>query len=176
MNLYLLIFTVLSASSNLSIFSFSKEVSLKNWYVVDDIVMGGKSSGSFLLTSEGFGKFAGNVSTENNGGFSSLRYRCSEISIGKNKKVIIRLKGDGKKYQFRLKNNQRDYHSYIYNFNTTGEWEEIVIPLKDLYPSFRGRKLNIGNFSADKIQEIGFLIGNKKNESFELLIQEIYLQ
>ncbi len=175
MILYILFLTLFSIHHNVSIFSFSQDVSIKNWYVVDDVVMGGRSSGNFSLISEGYGRYSGSVSTENNGGFSSLRYNTPEITVGKSKKVVIRLKGDGKQYQFRLKNNKRDYHSYISNFKTSGEWENIEIPLKDLYPSFRGRKLNIDNFDADQIQEIGFLIGNKRNESFEILIDKIYL-
>ena len=33
-----------------------------------------------------------------------------------------------------------------------------------MYPSFRGRKLDKPNFPKEYIEEIGFLIGNKKNE------------
>jgi hypothetical protein len=45
-----------------------------------------------------------------------------------------------------------------------------------MYPAFRGRKLNIGNFNADTIEQLAFLIGNKKNEKFQLLIKGIYLK
>ncbi|MDG2228330.1 MAG: CIA30 family protein [Flavobacteriales bacterium] len=45
--------------------------------------------------------------------------------------------------------------------------------LKDLYPSFRGNKLNKENFNESSIEEISFLIANKKNESFKLLIDKI---
>ena len=43
----------------------------------------------------------------------------------------------------------------------------IWIPLKDLYPVFRGRILDIPNFDSQRIVELGFLIGNKKPEKFE---------
>ena len=56
-----------------------------------------------------------------------------------------------------------------------GDWEIIEIPLKDFYPSFRGRKLNFHNFSSKNIEEIGFLIGNKVNENFKLAIDKIEL-
>jgi hypothetical protein len=45
-----------------------------------------------------------------------------------------------------------------------------------MYPSFRGRKLDAPNFSHDSIEEIVFLIGNKKNERFELIIDKIALK
>jgi len=86
------------------------------------------------------------------------------------------LRGDGKKYQFRIKSNARDYYSYIAPFLTSGEWQEIVIPLGDMYPSFRGRRLNQPNFSNDSIEELTFLIGNKKSERFKLLIDKIVLE
>jgi NADH dehydrogenase [ubiquinone] 1 alpha subcomplex assembly factor 1 len=91
-------------------------------------------------------------------------------------KVIIKLKGDGKEYQFRIKNNRNTYYSYITNFKTTGDWETIIINLKDLYPSFRGQTMNIPNFTGDSFEEIVFLIGNKKNESFALVLDRIDIE
>ncbi|MFQ3182569.1 MAG: NADH dehydrogenase [ubiquinone] 1 alpha subcomplex assembly factor 1, partial [Polaribacter sp.] len=54
------------------IFDFNKSSNIKNWIVIDDVVMGGKSSGSFKLSSDGYGIFMGDISLENNGGFSSV--------------------------------------------------------------------------------------------------------
>jgi NADH dehydrogenase [ubiquinone] 1 alpha subcomplex assembly factor 1 len=45
-----------------------------------------------------------------------------------------------------------------------------------MYPSFRGRRLNQPNFSNDSIEELTFLIGNKKSEKFKLLIDKIVLE
>ena len=45
-----------------------------------------------------------------------------------------------------------------------------------MYPAFRGRRLNMNNFSSDFIEEIRFLIGNKNNQSFQLEIDKIYLK
>lgn len=158
------------------IFNFNKSSDIKNWIVIDDVVMGGKSSGSFKLNSDGYGVFLGDISLENNGGFSSVRYRFEKILINKSTKISVRIKGDGKKYQFRIKSNSADYYSYISSFSTTGEWQEIEIPLKDMYPSFRGRKLDQPNFSNDTFEEITFLIGNKNKEKFQLLIDKIELK
>lgn len=167
---------LLSSMSSNVIFDFNKKSDLKGWKIVDDVVMGGSSSGTFTLNEEGFGVFEGNVSIENNGGFSSLRYRFPKIETKKQDKVVIKLKGDGKAYQFRVKAKSGDYYSYIIPFETSGEWEELEISLKDMYPSFRGRKLDQPNFDHEAIEEITFLIGNKKNESFKLLIDNIELK
>lgn len=45
-----------------------------------------------------------------------------------------------------------------------------------MYPTFRGRKLDSPNYSADGIEEIAFLIGNKRAESFKLEIDAISLK
>jgi hypothetical protein len=158
------------------IFDFRKDLNIQNWKVVDDTVMGGRSDGTFQLSDEGHGLFSGYVTTENNGGFSSVRCELGRISVDGNKEVVIRLKGDGKNYQFRVKASPSDYYSYIKEFSTSGEWEEIIIPLNEMYPSFRGRKLDFPNFSSESISEITFLIGNKRKENFELLIDKIELQ
>lgn len=158
------------------IFDFNKKSNLQNWTIVDDVVMGGRSSGSFGLSSEGHGVFEGSVSLKNNGGFSSVRYNFEKIVIKEFTKISLKVKGDGKQYQFRIKSNSSDYFSYIFSFSTTGEWQEITIPLNQMSPSFRGRKLNRPNFSEDSFEEIAFLIGNKKEETFKLLIDKIELK
>ena len=141
--------------------------------MVDDVVMGGRSNGRFSIDSEGHGVFSGNVSLENNGGFSSLRYRFEKINTYENSKIVIRLKGDGKQYQFRIKNNRNTYYSYTTTIKTSGDWENITVDLKDMYPTFRGQILNMAHFNENSIEELVFLIGNKKNESFELVLDRI---
>ena len=44
-----------------------------------------------------------------------------------------------------------------------------------MYPAFRGRKLNKSNYDDEGIEEIAFLIGNKKAEAFKLEIDSIVL-
>jgi NADH dehydrogenase [ubiquinone] 1 alpha subcomplex assembly factor 1 len=158
------------------IFDFNKNSDVQDWIVVDDAVMGGESSSTFKLNDDGFGIFEGSISLDNNGGFSSVRYRFQKTMIKECTSIVIKLRGDGKNYQFRIKSNSGDYYSYIATFSTSGEWQEIEIPLKDMYPSFRGRRLDQPNFSKDYIEEITFLIGNKKKEKFKLLIDKIELK
>ncbi|WKN44356.1 CIA30 family protein [Tunicatimonas pelagia] len=158
------------------IFDFTTDTDIQHWRVVDDGVMGGVSSGKFTVSEDGFGVFAGKVSLENNGGFSSVRYRLNKLPVKSATTVRIKLRGDGKKYQFRVKASAEDRYSYIATFSTSGEWEEIVIPLADMYPAFRGRKLDQPNFQQDYLEEIAFLIGNKKEETFKLMIDKIVLE
>ena len=169
-----LLIIILFMNTNL-IYDFNKNASPRDWRIINDGVMGGLSQGKFSIDPDGNGVFAGTVSLENNGGFSSVRYQFDKIKVTKDSKVRIRLKGDGKEYQFRIKDKTSSYYSYITTFKTSGNWESIEIKLSDLYPSFRGRTLDLPNFKSDSFEEIVFLIGNKKNESFQLLLDKIEL-
>ncbi|MFT4753059.1 MAG: NADH dehydrogenase [ubiquinone] 1 alpha subcomplex assembly factor 1 [Salibacteraceae bacterium] len=169
------IFIFLMISSQL-VYDFSKQSNLKEWSIVDDSVMGGQSAGSFQLNSSGHAVFEGAVSLANNGGFSSVRYRMNKTMVTGYSKIAITIKGDAKNYQFRIRANSKDYYSFITTFSTSGEWQEIEIPLNQLYPSYRGRNLDIPNFSSSYFEEITFLIANKKNENFKLIIDKIELK
>ncbi|MFD1314023.1 CIA30 family protein [Namhaeicola litoreus] len=162
--------------SSIVLCDFHSNADLKNWQVVDDVVMGGVSSGNFKLDVKGNAVFSGRVSTENNGGFSSVRGSLAKASVSNNQKIILFLKGDGKKYQFRVKARRGDYYSYVLYFETSGDWEQIEIPLSKMYPAFRGRRLDKPNFDQSQIEEIAFLIGNKVGEEFSLSIDKIILQ
>jgi NADH dehydrogenase [ubiquinone] 1 alpha subcomplex assembly factor 1 len=164
------------SNANQIIFDFNANSDISNWTTVDDVVMGGGSRGNFKINDYGNGEFYGTVSLENNGGFSSLRHRFSSMDVKGFKEVIIKVKGDGKKYQFRVKDNSSNSHSFITSFETSGAWQTIHIQLSEMYPAFRGRTLSIGNFSSESIEEIAFLIGNKTAENFKLEIDTVYLQ
>ena len=175
--LRLLAFTLITSITGVQmIFQFNSDSNIDNWIIVNDGVMGGRSIGSFSLNEEGHGLFEGKISLENNGGFSSVRYGTEAISTKGRSKIVLRLKGDGKNYQLRIKAKGKDYYSYAYTFETSGEWEEIKVSLRDMYPTFRGQKLRINNFDQKSIEEVGFLIANKKEESFELLLDKIELK
>ena len=160
----------------MTVFDFKTTTDISNWNIVDDVVMGGRSYGSFGLSNSGKGLFKGKVSLENNGGFSMVQYRFNAKQVNNFAKVSIRLKGDGKSYQFRIKTKNSDDHSYVAPFQTSGEWETIEIPFNSMYAAFRGRKLNIGNYPGEQMEMIAFLIGNKKAEAFKLEIDKIELQ
>ena len=172
----LIIFNTVNLMAQDIVFNFKKEKNLKEWFIVNDNVMGGISESNFSTSKDGNGIFQGYVSTENNGGFCSIRHSLSRKYIGNNKVLKLKIKGDRKDYQLRIKADRNDYFSYIITFKTTGEWQEIEIPLKEMYPSFRGRALNMQNFNKNYFEEIAFLVGNKKNEKFKLIIDRITLE
>ena len=155
---------------------FSSKSNIDSWRVVDDVVMGGRSQGEFRVDDKGYAVFSGKVSLENNGGFSSVRQRFESKDVRDCTRVVLQVKGDGNRYQFRLKSNSYDRHSYIAYFETTGKMQEIEIELSDMYPTFRGMKLNMPNYSSDQLEEVAFLISNKRAEQFRLEIHKITLK
>lgn len=171
-----LILLILVFQSSMSIFQFNAESNIDNWRILDDVVMRGRSYGEFKINDEGFGEYSGDVSLENSGGFSSLRYYFDTVDSQDYNTFKLKIKGDGKTYQFRVKDRRNNRYSYIYKFETSGEWQTIEIPFSAMYASFRGYRLDIPSFKGDQMEEIAFLIGNKKAESFKLIIDSISLE
>lgn len=158
------------------LFDFTGTRFTDNWEVVNDGVMGGRSKGTFRISENETSIFSGTISLENSGGFSSVRNTTGNINIEGFSFLELHLKGDGKNYQVRIREKTSDYFSYIYTFPTSGEWETVKIPLAEMYPSFRGSKLNLPNYSGKSMVELSFLIGNKKAESFRLELQKAVLK
>lgn len=153
------------------IYKFTDASNLSQWQIVNDAVMGGRSQGNLEIQSDGHARFFGDVSLENNGGFTLVQHRCNMNVKNEAKGIIIRCLGDGKAYQLRVRANSKSQYAYAATFTTDGgKWQEIRIPFSDLEAIFRGQVLNMPPFSAKSIQEIGLLIGNKQTEDFEILI------
>lgn len=159
-----------------SIYSFSSQTTVGEWRIVNDGVMGGISKSSLLLTSSGHGKFAGHVSLANNGGFASIQLNKKIGLTPENKLILLRVKGDGKQYEFRIKAKTSQNASYVHPFSTTGKWQLIQLPLAEFYPQFFGRILDSPNFNFQSIEQLSFLIANKREEDFELLIDFIEVE
>jgi len=174
-NLYLICLLSMIQSTKM-LYEFSADSDPKSWTVVNDGVMGGLSKGNLSISDEGHGIFQGFVSLENNGGFSLIQHRFTALDVKKYTSLVVRLKGDGKSYQLRLKTNASDYFNYAVNVKTKGSWETISIPFEKMIPQFRGRLLNMPSFPGEQIEEVAILIGNKKAEEFRIEIDKIVLK
>lgn len=158
------------------LFNFNTISDISTWKTINDVVMGGKSNSSFHLNDAGFGVFSGMVSVENNGGFSMVQHHFETKNVSAFAKVYLRIKGDGKSYQFRIKSKLSNSHSYVATFNSGTDWNTIEIPFNQMYPAFRGKTLDIPNYEGEQMEQIAFLIGNKKEEFFKLEIDSIVLK
>lgn len=176
---YLLILFTLSLSneSNMKeIYAFTKLSKVSEWRIVNDDVMGGISESSLTSTAAGHGVFSGHVSLENNGGFASIQLNTRIKLAKEHKYIVLRIKGDGKAYEFRMKSEISQYESYVHSFATSGEWQTIKLPISEFYPQFRGRRLNSPNFNFNTIEQVSFLIANKQEEDFKLWIDRIDIE
>ena len=158
------------------IYTFLNQKNINEWNVVNDGVMGGISKSSLVLTNSGNGKFSGHVSLANNGGFASIQLDRTILLSQEKKFIVLRIKGDGKRYEFRIKGKSSQFESYVHQFSTSGDWENLKLAIREFYPQYRGRKLNIPNFNFKTIEQLSFLISNKQEEDFELLIDSISLE
>ena len=163
-------------SGEIMLFNFPEMKNMDNWLIVNDGVMGGLSKSKFILSDSGTAIFSGNVTLENNGGFASTRTKAMRFQLDGFKGIQIRVKGDGKKYQFRIRTNDRfDGISYRHHFETRlNQWQTISIPFNEFVPVFRGRVLrDVEPISPKDIQQLGILISDKQIGEFQLEIQWI---
>lgn len=163
-------------TSEMTLYTFDTKESINEWQVEDDTVMGGRSQGHLSYSEEGHAKFHGKVSLENNGGFSSIQTDFDKKDVSEFSHVKLRVKGDGKAYNFRVKESADQRHSYTQEFQTSGEWETIILNFEDFTPTYRGETPDLPNYSGNTMSHARFLIGNGKEQSFELLIDSISLE
>jgi NADH dehydrogenase [ubiquinone] 1 alpha subcomplex assembly factor 1 len=150
------------------IFEFDKKS--EPWQVINDGVMGGLSSSRFSLM-EGGACFEGSVSLENNGGFASVRSEPQNHDLSPFQGILLRARGDGKRYVFRLRNSGSfDGVSYQAHFETVSdEWITIRLPFESFKPVFRGRLVqNAEPLDLKSIKSFGFLISDKQAGVFRI--------
>jgi monofunctional biosynthetic peptidoglycan transglycosylase len=147
------------------------------WRVVNDGVMGGLSQGSVAHTETGELVFAGNLSLENNGGFSSIRSDRVSLDLGHAEGLVIRVKGDGRTYQLRL-SNSTTYRGreavFMAEFATMkGEWIEVHVPFDRFVGTWFGRLIPDATLDPSDIRRLGFLLADKKPGPFALRVDFI---
>ena len=141
--------------------------------------MGGVSSGKAEI-NDGELHFSGVLSLENNGGFAQI-YSQTEVSdFSSYSAVKVRVKGDGRTYQFRMATDARFRGSqiaYRAEFKTkAGEWIEVSIPFETFVPSFRGRLLQGPPMNLKSVQRIAFLLNDGNPGAFSLEVDWIGLE
>ncbi len=175
----LILMTVLSSTASAGppkmITDFAREPEGLEWYVVNDNVMGGRSSGGFEL-SDGKLLFSGSTNTRG-GGFSSVRSRGPRMDLAEFAGIRLRVKGDGRRYSWQLRTNAM-YRGrelgYWRDFETTaGQWLEIDLPFADFVPKFRGTQLDLGPPDPAQISGMGLMISDGNDGPFAIAVDSI---
>jgi monofunctional biosynthetic peptidoglycan transglycosylase len=141
------------------------------WFIVNDGVMGGRSQSDFQQTAEGQGRFSGYVSLENNGGFASVRAVTEGVDLTSFEGLEIRVLGDGRTYDFRLRTDGRfDGMAYRAPFTTNeGEWVTVRLLFSAFEPTFRGWvPRNAPPLDPGAVRQMGLLVGGKQEGPFRL--------
>ena len=140
------------------------------WYVVNDNVMGGRSEGTFQIDA-GQLHFTGRTNT-NGGGFSSIRADALQLDLSQHEGIRLRVKGDGRRYTWRLATNARwrgRRISYWADFDTRdGEWSTVDIPFSAFVPRFRGYELDGPVLDTARVTGMGLMIYDRQDGPFEL--------
>ena len=129
-----------------SITEFTPEENARmEWRVVNDGVMGGLSEGKVDFTEAGTMKFQGQLSLENNGGFTTARSGDVDLNLSNDLGLLLMVKGDGRTYEARLDSDAKfrgNAVSFAGEIQTTkGKWQQVKIPFSAFKGSFRGTDL-----------------------------------
>ncbi|WP_144394151.1 CIA30 family protein [Pleionea sediminis] len=152
-----------------------QEYQLGPWLIVNDTVMGGLSQ-SNVESKEGSLVFSGALSLDNNGGFASTRAAFEPRFSERITKVLIEVEGDGREYQLRFRTNRRlDGPAYAVKFST--EKDQLMrfeYSSKDFQATYRGYAISDPRrLSFDEIRQMGFLIADKNEEPFRLVVKSV---
>lgn len=158
-----------------NVINFKDSAEAKNWVIVNDTVMGGRSRAS-LKVEENMLVFSGDLSLRNNGGFASTRRIYEPVRWQSKQTIEIQLVGDGRDYQFRLRTNRNvDGIAYVANFRTKKDQiQTLQFAISDFTPQFRGRLVR-GAPALDfaDIAQMGFMLADKNEGLFTLKIASL---
>ncbi|MFT7632863.1 MAG: NADH dehydrogenase [ubiquinone] 1 alpha subcomplex assembly factor 1 [Mariniblastus sp.] len=156
-----------------ALFNFDSVEASKSWQIVNDGVMGGRSVSQIKITQDKKMEFSGTLSLENNGGFASVRARRVQLNLTSGDSIVIKVRGDGRDYNFNLYAQNKVY-SYRQSFKTKqGEWTEVVLPVKKFVATWRGNVYPNEVLDPSKVTGVGILLGDKKPGAFKLDIESI---
>lgn len=148
---------------------------LNRWVIVNDTVMGGRSS-SKLNWDDGYLVFSGYLSLENNGGFASTRALLNPEALRQKSKIIVYVVGDGRDYKLRLRTNRGfDGLAYSANFPTVaGKLLKLEFKPEQFVAGFRGYEvLDAPILNFVDVRQLGFMIADKSEGEFKLKISSI---
>jgi len=148
------------------------------YYITNDSVMGGLSKGNIKLIDDVM-CFSGDISKENNGGFTSVFQKITLPSDNIHW-ITIRVVGDGNRYQLRIKGHIMGYEQgykidFITNNNASSNvYETHTFKLSDFQASVKGRIIsNAPMLMPSAISHVGFLINSAVPTRFKLSIHDI---
>lgn len=156
------------------------------WGALDDVVMGGVSSSNLQLVGD-CALFSGVVSTDNAGGFVSVRTRNFDppLDLSSYRGIKLVVQGDSNRYKFLLRDSTGwDSIAYSYEFDPPSDWGEVFMPFGEFIPVFRARTvptaspLQLAHIYSLQLMLSKFSVDGRLNPKFQagrfqLAIREI---
>eukprot|EP00808_Paulinella_micropora_P031850 g57601.t1 len=146
------------------------------FYVVNDVVMGGRSLSDARTSENGGLVFSGMVNTDG-GGFASVRADLPNgLSPDITAVAVTTSRGDGREYKLTLQAQPAGQPtdspllSYAGTFQTNPEGQSVraVFRLTELSPSLRGRPVpGAGPPDAGSVQAVGLLLNHLRGANWE---------
>lgn len=167
----ILIATTMTASASSNIFEFAGAEA--GWFIRNDAVMGGISS-SRLRIDDGVLTFSGRVRLENGGGFAGVRSNINRVNLADASSLVMRVRGDGKRYTLQLLTSSASRVTYRAEFATSnGQWQEVRVPLQSFHPTRSGNRLSGPALDEKNVAAFGLTFGSGRHETFRLEVDWI---
>ena len=168
--------TPIQQAQSMVLYDFADQSDVSDWFNQNDTVMGGVSD-STTTWIDGHLIFSGDLSLDNNGGFTStfgpINDQLPTLMSGA-ESIIVTARGDGKTYLMQIRNY--DNTRYIQRFTTVADVEQdYVLPLAD-FESVDWRLSVIPNaapIDTTTIGQLGFYLLDKQVGPFEIAISSI---
>jgi monofunctional biosynthetic peptidoglycan transglycosylase len=148
-----------------------------SWYVVVDGVMGGRSTGHVARNEPGVLRFSGDLSLENNGGFSQMRSGVDGDRFAGTDGIELEVRGDGRTYTFdvRCADARVRAGGFQRTFDTEdGAWTTLRLPFDEFRLHTYGRRVtNAPALAPAMIESIGVTLADKKEGRFRLDVRSI---
>ncbi|MGR3636400.1 MAG: CIA30 family protein [Shimia sp.] len=170
----LMAFNLSSAASAEEMFETFENNPASRWTYFADTVMGGVSTGNATFDNSSSGAFvrlAGEVSTQNNGGFIQVRRDLAAKLPGDTQGVRLSVRGNGGVYFLHLRTTgtRLPWQYYQAQFKSTGEWTDVHLTLSAFKPS--GRLLRKA-LRADTITSVG-IVAFGSNHTAQIDVREV---
>ena len=147
------------------------------WYTVNDDVMGGVSTSMVTTDAETQRLvFSGNLSLENNGGFASIRSQWSDYDLTGYDGLVLRVRGDGRTYQFRIRTEETGSEiAYATLIETeVGIWKDIYVSFEEMIPVYRGVIVRRAPaLDPGSIRSFGLMLADKQEGDFLLEVETL---
>ena len=155
---------------------FAVDAENGSWFIVNDNVMGGKSSGGPTFADSAM-TFEGQINTDG-GGFSSVRVDLSSAVLNGFTELVVRARTDGRAYKLILEDNLQSRDRRVsqqgdLSFTDSTDWQTATVAFADLQPKIFGRAVETEAFRPDLASQLGIMISDGVDGPFRIEIDWI---